>query len=61
MKVIINVLDKTTSTVVDKKYYRIVVFFKLDLPMVGDLTTFRIKGETEAIFFANDSDIMTCS
>lgn len=53
--------EETTNTVVDKKYYRIVVFFKLDLPMVGDLTTFRIKGETEAIFFANDSDIMTCS
>ena len=36
------------------------VFFKLDLPMVGDLTTFRIKGETEAVFFANDDDTMSC-
>jgi len=47
--------EETTDTVIDKEYYRIETFFKLDLPMVGDLTTFRIKGETEAIFFANDS------
>ena len=39
------------NTLVDKRYYRIMVFFKLDLPMVGDLTTFRIKGETESIYF----------
>ena len=49
--------EKTSDTVVEKKYYRIVTFFKLDLPMVGDLTTFRIKGETEAIFFpSNESE-----
>ena len=46
--------EDTSNTVVDKKYYRIVTFFKLDLPMVGDLTTFRIKGETEAIFFPSN-------
>ena len=39
------------NTLVNKRYYRIMVFFKLDLPMVGDLTTFRIKGETESIYF----------
>ena len=43
--------DTSDNTVVDKKYYRVVTFFKLDLPMVGDLTTFRIKGETESVYF----------
>lgn len=46
--------EDTSGTVVEKKYYRTETFFKLDLPLVGDLLTFRIKGETEAIFFAND-------
>jgi len=42
------------DAIIKKDYYRIVTFFKLDLPMVGDLTTFKIKGETEAIYFAED-------
>ena len=39
------------TTVINKQFYRVVVFFKIDLPMIGDLTTFRIKGETESIYF----------
>lgn len=42
------------DTELEKKYYRVMVFFKIDLPMIGELTTFRIKGETESIYFAND-------
>lgn len=49
-----------SNTVIDKHYYRVVIFFKIDLPMVGDLTTFQIKGETEAIYFANDKSNLTC-
>ena len=44
------------DTVLDKNFYRVIVFFKIDLPVVGDLTTFRIKGETESIYFATDQD-----
>ena len=40
------------------KWYK-TVFFKLDLPVIGSLTTFRIKGETESIYFADEST--TCS
>ena len=47
--------EETSNTVIKKQYYRVVTFFRLDLPMVGDLTTFRIKGETEAIYFPTDS------
>lgn len=42
------------NTVIDKKFYRVVIFFKIDLPVVGDITTFNIKGETESIYYANE-------
>lgn len=51
-----------TTTHVDKRFYRVVVFFKLDFPLVGDLTTFRVKGETESIYFVSDeSEKYNCS
>ena len=43
-----------------RKFYRVIVFFKIDLPLVGNLTTFRIKGETESIYFATEDDNLTC-
>lgn len=46
--------DNTTT--LDKQFYRVIVFFKIDLPLVGNLTTFRIKGETESIYFAKNED-----
>ena len=42
------------STTFDKSFYSVEIFFKIDLPMVGDLINFKIKGETEYIFFAKD-------
>lgn len=45
---------KVSDKVLDKQFYRVVVFFKIDLPMFGDLTTFKIKGETESIYFVNE-------
>ena len=45
----------------DKQFYRVMVFFRIDLPMLGDIFTFKIKGETESIPFAVDqSDKNTC-
>ena len=38
----------------DKRFYRVIVFFKLDLPLVSELATFRVKGETESIMFVTD-------
>ena len=32
-------------------FYSVEIFFRIDLPVIGDLTTFRIKGETEYIIF----------
>ena len=54
--------DKTeTLSTLKKQYYRVIVFFRLDLPMLGDLFTFRINGETESISFAVDqSDKYYC-
>ena len=49
--------EKVEGTSVDKTYYRVMIFFRIDLPMIGELTTFRIKGETEAIYYATDDEI----
>ena len=36
---------------IERAYYSAVIFFRIDLPIVGSLTTFSIKGETEPVFF----------
>jgi len=48
---------EANSNNIDKKYYSVIIFFKIDLPVVGDITTFKIKGETESIYFANESNM----
>ena len=50
--------NDASTTVIDKEFFRVVMFLKIDLTMFGDLTTFRIKGETESIYFPNDTS--TC-
>ena len=52
--------ELSTGDILEKKYYRVMVFFRIDLPVVGNLTTFKIKGETESIYFAKDDDSLTC-
>lgn len=49
-------VKKTTITHTDleKSYYSVEVFFRLDLPVVGKLFTFRVTGETMSIYFAED-------
>ena len=48
-------MDSTEdTTTMDKRFYRVIVFFKLDLPLVSELATFRVKGETESIMFVTD-------
>lgn len=42
------------TTIPSTRYY-VRVFFRLDLPVFGDLLTFPITGETKAIYFANDN------
>lgn len=37
-----------------KYYYTIEVFFGFNLPVLGDLYTFRVSGETNAIYYPND-------
>lgn len=40
----------------DRNYYQITVFFKFDLPVLGDLATFRVSGETKTIYNKQDWD-----
>ena len=44
----------TSETGLEKSYYSVEVFFRLDLPIVGDLMTFSVSGETMSIYFADD-------
>lgn len=38
-----------------KYYYEITVFFGFNLPVLGELYTFRVGGETGPIFYPNDN------
>lgn len=42
------------GTGLDKTYYSVEVFFRLDLPIFGEIFTFRVTGETMSIYFAKD-------
>ncbi len=40
---------------IQKNYYKVTVFFRVDLPIFGEIFTFPITGETKPIYFANDN------
>lgn len=46
-----------------KAHYKVTVFFKFDLPIFGDLFTFRVKGETNTIYNApsDETNELACS
>ena len=45
-------VDKVeTSDSLNRAYFKVTVFFKLDLPVVGGIFTFPITGETKSIYF----------
>ena len=46
----------TSTATLNKMYYGVEVFFRIDFPVFGDLTTFRVKGETESIYYAVDTE-----
>lgn len=52
---------KSGTDVFSKNYYYVRVFFRLDLPILGEIFTFPITGETKAVHFANDAGALTCS
>ncbi len=49
-----NLVDTTDKGGLKKTYYKVVIFFKIDLPMMGNLTTFRVKGETASIYYPTE-------
>ena len=44
-----------TSRARTETYYTIQVFFGFDLPVLGDIFTFRVNGETNQVIYANDA------
>jgi len=46
--------NKVDDTSMDKTYYSVEVFFRLDLPVIGEIFTFSVTGETMSIYFANN-------
>ncbi len=49
-----NVIDEKDGKEA-KYYYSIDVFFGFNLPVVGDLYTFKVNGETGAMYYVNDN------
>jgi len=43
----------------DKIYYDVKLFFKFNLPFIGELLTFKITGETKAISLYSDSQLLS--
>jgi len=43
------------SSTLKKTYYKVKVFFRLDLPILGNIFTFPVSGETKAVYFATDT------
>ena len=48
------VTKRTSEGNLNKSYYKVTVFFRLDLPIFGDLFVFPVSGETKAIINADD-------
>ena len=60
-KALYCIAENTASTdTINKKYYKAVVFFKVDLPMMENIATFKIKGETSTVFWPTDEADATC-
>ncbi len=45
---------KVDDKVLSRKYYRVTVFFKFDIPILDNMFTFPVTGETKAVYFAKD-------
>lgn len=40
-----------TNGNIKKTYYKVTVFFRVDLPIMGEIFTFPVTGETKPIYF----------
>lgn len=50
-----NVSEANGSALkLNKSYYKVTVFFRLDLPVIGDVFVFPVSGETKPIYYAED-------
>ncbi len=47
----------STNDSLKKSYYTITVFFKLDLPVIGNIFTFPVTGSTKSIHFPTNEGI----
>ena len=49
----LNVDDPSTLQIPEQSYYRIRVFFRLDLPVFGDVFKYDLSGDTRLLYFPN--------
>lgn len=47
----------STNDSLKKSYYTVTVFFKLDLPVIGNIFTFPVTGSTKSIHFPTNEGI----
>ena len=50
----VNDANNTTKVVKSKMFYQIKIFFKFNLPIIGNIYTFTVDGTTNDIFVNND-------
>ena len=44
----------STNNSVSNTYYEVILFYKFDIPVVGEIATFKIKGKTSDLTVKND-------
>lgn len=45
---------ESNSDTLERKYYKVTVFFKFDIPILDSIFTFPVTGETKAVYFPKD-------
>lgn len=54
----INKISTYHQNHADRSYYKIKLFFKFDLPVIGQITTFDVDGQTNEMDHTYDNDVL---
>ena len=52
----IGKVKSTTTNFQNRSYYRVKLFFKFNLPIIGDISTFKIDGQTKDVIYPADGN-----
>ena len=52
----IGKVKSATTNFQNRSYYRVKLFFKFNLPIIGDISTFKIDGQTKDVIYPADGN-----